>query len=144
MGVRGPVYLTAGILHFPYRRFLITDLVCATIVVSLFYGLAWYFGPDIISYISRAERDATIVVAILVVAAVVLFFVHRRRSKRLARSLETLEHASDVLAPHHSPEGLPDVPASSEQPSMGQAEERQSADGDGVERPSQERLPQDQ
>src|SRR5688500_3361338 len=56
VGVRGPVYLTAGILHFPYRRFLLIDLVCATIVVALFYSLAWYFGPDIITWIRTAEE----------------------------------------------------------------------------------------
>jgi membrane protein DedA with SNARE-associated domain len=112
LGVRGPVYLTAGILHYPYRRFLITDLICATIVVTLFYSLAWWFGREIIDYIRQAEAGVTIAVAILIVVGGILFWLHRRRSKQIAQSLETLEHASDVLAAHHEPEVFPGESAS--------------------------------
>ena len=107
LGVRGPVYLTAGILHYPYRRFFITDLICATIVVSLFYSLAWWFGQEIIDYIRGAEAGVTIAVGILVVVGAILFWLHRRRSKQIVQSLETLEHASEVLAPNHEPEQFP-------------------------------------
>jgi membrane protein DedA with SNARE-associated domain len=94
VGVRGPVYLTAGILHFPYRRFLLIDLVCATIVVSLFYSLAWYFGPDIITWIRTAEEGITIAVISSLVVGGVLFWVHHRRSKRM---LDTLDRISQGL-----------------------------------------------
>jgi membrane protein DedA with SNARE-associated domain len=94
VGVRGPVYLTAGILHFPYRRFLLIDLVCATIVVSLFYSLAWFFGPEIITWIRTAEEGITIAVITAIVIGGVLFWVHHRRSKRM---LETLDRISQGL-----------------------------------------------
>ena len=94
VGVRGPVYLTAGILHFPYRRFLLIDLVCATIVVSLFYSLAWYFGPDIITWIRTAEEGITVAIITALVMGAVLFWIHHRRSKRM---LDTLDRISQGL-----------------------------------------------
>jgi membrane protein DedA with SNARE-associated domain len=99
VGVRGPVYLTAGILHFPYRRFLLIDLVCATVVVSLFYSLAWYYGQDIISWIRTAEEGITIAVIAAIILGGAFFWLHHRRSKRL---IETLDRIS---------EGLPASPA---------------------------------
>ena len=47
VGLRSPVYLTAGILRVPFRRFLLVDAFCATIVVSAFFGLSYYFAPHI-------------------------------------------------------------------------------------------------
>jgi membrane protein DedA with SNARE-associated domain len=94
VGVRGPVYLTAGILHFPYRRFLLIDLMCATIVVSLFYSLAWYFGPDIITWIRTAEEGITVAVFAAIIIGAVLFWIHHRRSKRM---LDTLDRISQGL-----------------------------------------------
>jgi membrane protein DedA with SNARE-associated domain len=96
IGVRGPVYLTAGILHFPYRRFLIIDLACATIVVSLFYSLAFHYGKEILTWIRTAEEGITIAIAVAVVVGAVLFWLHHRRSKQL---LEALERASDAISP---------------------------------------------
>ncbi len=36
VGIRSPVYLTAGILKFPYQRFIIADAFCASVVILLF------------------------------------------------------------------------------------------------------------
>jgi membrane protein DedA with SNARE-associated domain len=94
VGVRGPVYLTAGILHFPYRRFVLIDLVCATVVVSLFYSLAWYFGQDIITWIRTAEEGITLAVAITLAAGAGFFWLHHRRSKRM---IETLDRIAEGL-----------------------------------------------
>jgi membrane protein DedA with SNARE-associated domain len=94
VGVRGPVYLTAGILHFPYRRFLLIDLVCATIVVTLFYSLAWYYGKDIINWIRTAEEGITVAVGLVLVGGALFFWLHHRRSKQI---LATLDRESDVL-----------------------------------------------
>ncbi|MEX2141866.1 MAG: DedA family protein [Pirellulales bacterium] len=102
VGVRGPVYLTAGILHFPYRRFLLIDLFCATIVVSLFYSLAWFYGQDIITWIRTAEEGITLAVAIALAVGAGFFWLHHRRSKRM---IETLDRIS---------EGLPASEASAE------------------------------
>ena len=38
VGIRSPVYLAAGILRVPFRRFLLIDLFCATTVIGTFLG----------------------------------------------------------------------------------------------------------
>jgi membrane protein DedA with SNARE-associated domain len=114
VGVRGPVYLTAGILHYPYRRFLLTDLVCATIVVTLFYGLAWYFGPDILALIRGAEKGLTIAVIVALIGGGLLFWVHYRRSKAVLESIGARVNAADNDKDSSEPATgkSPDVPAS--------------------------------
>jgi membrane protein DedA with SNARE-associated domain len=88
IGVRSPVYLSAGILRVPFRRFLLTDLFCATAVVGIFYWLTYAFGDHIARWLRQAELGLTtlIVVAILAVAA----FFYSRHRKRLTR-LEALK-----------------------------------------------------
>ena len=117
VGVRGPVYLTAGILHFPYRRFLIIDVMCATIVVSLFYSLAFYFGQDILTWIRTAEEGLTLAVAITIAVGIGFFWLHHRRSKRM---IETLDRIA---------EGLPASEASAEFETAEQREGNRGGNG---------------
>ena len=44
--LRSPLYLTAGILQVSFRKFLLIDLVCATAVVSTFFGLTYFLGQN--------------------------------------------------------------------------------------------------
>ena len=59
VGVRSPVYLSAGILRVSFRRFLLTDLFSATLVVSLFFGLSYFFGDTIVGWLRGAELGVT-------------------------------------------------------------------------------------
>ena len=73
VGIRSPVFLTAGILRVPFRRFLVVDLISATAVISLFFGLGYYFAENIMSWlkwIRRAEVALSIAVVIGVGAGV--------------------------------------------------------------------------
>ena len=81
VGVRSPVYLSAGILRIPFRRFLLMDLLCATIVVGVFYWLTFVFGDEIANWLRRAEMGLTTLV-VLAVLAVVGFIYWRRRKRR--------------------------------------------------------------
>ena len=81
VGVRGPVYLAAGAVRMPFFKFLLWDLVCATLVVGLFFGLAFFFGEEIVDFITDAELGFTLVV--LTAAAVVAFVALRRHRRRL-------------------------------------------------------------
>jgi len=82
VGVRSPVYLTAGILKFPFRRFIIADLFCAAIVILLFFGLSYFFGEWAGALIHNAEYGLTIVVAILALVGAVFAWIYFHRSKR--------------------------------------------------------------
>ncbi|MGD9636432.1 MAG: DedA family protein, partial [Pirellulales bacterium] len=78
VGIRGPVYVAAGASHVPYRKFLMYDLVCASLVVTTFFFLAFFFGERVLNWIRDAEMTATIAV-VLVVTGVGLFLYMRSR-----------------------------------------------------------------
>jgi membrane protein DedA with SNARE-associated domain len=84
-GLRSPVYFAAGVLRANYLRFLITDTICAVFVVSLFFGLTYYYGSQILAQIHDVEVLIVIGVVIALVIIGVLFWVHRR-SKKLMES----------------------------------------------------------
>jgi membrane protein DedA with SNARE-associated domain len=81
VGVRGPVYLAAGVVRMPFLRFLAWDLVCASLVVGAFFSLAYGYGDQI----ARLLRDAEVAFTLIVVAviAVVAFMALRRYRRRL-------------------------------------------------------------
>ena len=55
VGIRSPVYLAAGVLRMPFRRFIIIDLFCATTVIGVVFGLSYYFGAPILRWIRNTE-----------------------------------------------------------------------------------------
>ena len=80
VGVRGPVYVTAGILHVPFRKFFLADLISATTVVGLFFGLSFIFGDEIKDLISQGTLTIT-VIALVFVVIIIIFFILKRRLK---------------------------------------------------------------
>lgn len=86
VGIRSPVYLSAGILRVGFVRFLLMDLLCATVVVGLFFSLSYAYGERIVNLV----RDAELWLTLVVVGALLAFggwYYHRSR-KRLARYIE--------------------------------------------------------
>lgn len=126
VGIRSPVFLTAGILRVPFRRFLLVDLVSATAVISLFFGLGYYFAENIMSWlkwIRRAEVALSIAVAVGVAALVVYIWRRRKnrwqrvmnrrlaRKNRLGNGPPTAAPLSDALPSGGEPQGvLPQSP----------------------------------
>lgn len=86
VGVRSPVYLSAGILRIPFRRFLLMDLVSATCVVALFFWTTYFFGDHIARWVRRAEIGLTTAILLTIIAAISFFLLRRR--KRRARMEE--------------------------------------------------------
>ena len=78
VGLRSPVYLTAGILRMPFRRFLAIDFSCATLVIGAFFLLSFHFGQTITRWIQRAEFLITGGV-LLAVAVAVAYLIRRHR-----------------------------------------------------------------
>ncbi|MEX0938131.1 MAG: DedA family protein [Pirellulales bacterium] len=79
VGVRSPVYLSAGILRVSFRWFLLTDLLCATLVVSLFFGIAYRFGHQIGNWIRNAEIGFTVTAVIAAVVGLAIYYWRARR-----------------------------------------------------------------
>ncbi|HEV2970124.1 MAG TPA: DedA family protein [Pirellulales bacterium] len=78
VGLRSPVYFAAGVLRVPYLRFLITDICCAISVISLFFGLTYFYGKQIWNGIRHVEVVITVAVVSAIVAAIVIFWINRR------------------------------------------------------------------
>lgn len=79
VGVRGPVYLASGVVRMSFRRFLLMDLLAATLVVSLFFGLSYTFGPTIAKAIREFELTLTVVVVAIVLIIGGVIYWRRRR-----------------------------------------------------------------
>lgn len=81
VGLRGPMYITAGILRVPFRNFIVADLFCATLVVSLFFGLTYFFGTQIVRIVHKGEGWLTIglLTGVIIAGGIFLWFYLRRR-----------------------------------------------------------------
>lgn len=69
VGVRGPVYLAAGVARVPFRRFIVYDMVCATMVVGTFFAISFYFGDHIAKLLRDAEWTLTLIVLLVALIA---------------------------------------------------------------------------
>jgi len=107
VGLRSPVYLAAGILRVPFRRFLLIDLFCATMVIGTFFVLSYKYGTVIVRWIRLGEGSLTVVVVLVLMIAAGVYCWRRRRRKRREVSREPSEcHA----APPELAEPLAPVP----------------------------------
>lgn len=98
IGVRGPVYYAAGSAKVPYLRFLLWDMISATLVVGVVFGLGYFFGPSIEKLIHKSEEFLTVIV-ILALAAVGIFFIYKRQTNKWAAELEDIaEHDAEEAA----------------------------------------------
>jgi membrane protein DedA with SNARE-associated domain len=90
VGIRGPVYLAAGAVRMPFRKFLLWDLVSATIVVSVLFAISVALGNALErDAISRLVRDSELFVTsiVLVALGMVAFFALRRHRRKLLKEV---------------------------------------------------------
>ena len=105
VGLRSPVYISAGILRLPFRRFLLFDLLCATTAIGVFFGLSYYFGQWITDWIVKVERGLA-VGAVLAVAILAVYYWRRHRRKRAAAVEKVdldVEHSCEIDQPQETP-----------------------------------------
>jgi membrane protein DedA with SNARE-associated domain len=81
VGLRTPVYLTAGILRVSFKKFVLIDLICATAVVGTFFALTYCFGEHIARWFKDVQVLVTI--AVVIVVACVAVYLWRRYRHRL-------------------------------------------------------------
>lgn len=99
VGLRSPVYLTSGILRVPFRRFIFIDTICASIVISIFFGISYVFAPHIQSawqWIRGAEFTLTGIV--VVAAAGGIYWYIRQRRQRWERVMARRRRRQDRAA----------------------------------------------
>jgi membrane protein DedA with SNARE-associated domain len=103
VGVRAPMYMAAGVLKVPYQRFLLMDLLCATVVIGIFFGLSYAYGEEIAHLIRNAEVGLTVAVAVVVVLAVGVYLWRRRRRRKLIASGAELPPTKDEASQPPTP-----------------------------------------
>ena len=90
VGVRAPVYVMTGVVRLPYRRFLVYDIISASLVVGAVFGLSYLFGEQVAGWVKHAEARATIVVLLIVIAVGALtYYRHRERVMAFVFGSET-------------------------------------------------------
>lgn len=66
-GIRGAVFLSAGIANFPFSRFLLMDFLAALISVPVWIYMGWLFGENWHAILDTAKEYQTWVVGIAAV-----------------------------------------------------------------------------
>jgi len=90
VGIRAPVYVMTGVVRLPFRRFLLYDVISATLVVGVVFGLSYVFGEHVKDWVRHAEIRATIVVVLVLIAvAAILYYRHREHVINLLFGSET-------------------------------------------------------
>ncbi len=113
VGLRSPVYLSAGILRVPFRRFVMIDLFCATVVIGLFFSLSYRYGTAITGWIRGAEVGLWVIVVLVLIAVGVYYYYWRRRGRKQA---QLGPKPGESPSPEPEPaQPLPPVPAQLEE-----------------------------
>ena len=75
-GIPGPIFITAGIMRLPLRRFLLADGIYAIPGVSLLFFLAYWFTTSFKDLVERAEAKVLEVRPLLILIASVAVAVY--------------------------------------------------------------------
>jgi membrane protein DedA with SNARE-associated domain len=78
VGIRAPVYVMTGVVRLPFRRFLIYDVISASLVVAVVFGLSYLFGEQVTEWVKHAETRATIIVVLIVIAVLAILYYRNR------------------------------------------------------------------
>jgi membrane protein DedA with SNARE-associated domain len=83
-GVRGTVFLTAGVLKMPYRRFILFDGMAALVSAPLVIYIAYRFGSHL-EYAAKLARETgwlLFVIASILAAGISILLIRIRKRKR--------------------------------------------------------------
>lgn len=82
IGLRTPTFIVSGVMHLPFRKFLLLDGLGALLSVPLFIGLGYLFGNNIDVLSRDVRRVEHWVMAFFVVIVACWFVVWWWRSRR--------------------------------------------------------------
>lgn len=99
VGLRSPMYLTAGILRFSFRRFILIDGFCATTVIGLFFGLSYRYGDQIATWVRNSQVGLTVILIIVAITVAVVLITRQKHKKELESSLGEEKAGSTAKKP---------------------------------------------
>lgn len=104
-GIRGAVYLTAGMARFPLLRFIVLDFLAALISVPIWIALGYWAGKEWETVIEHAKSYQVYVLIALAVIILGVWVVAKRRASSLTEE--------DIDLSHERPGASGDEPPSS-------------------------------
>lgn len=84
-GLRAPIFFSAGVLHVPYRKFLLYNGGAALISVPAIIGAVFYFGDQldqVIRVIKGVEHSILFVIMAVLLAVLGKWYVTHRKLRR--------------------------------------------------------------
>ncbi len=107
VGLRSPVFLTAGILRVSFRRFLLVDTVAVVSVVGLFFWAAYWFADRIVGWLKWIRGfELGLSLAVVLTVVVVALVWYRRLRERALRKDSLLRVRAARRSPGDPPQGL--------------------------------------
>ena len=99
MGLRSTVYLAAGVLRIPFRRFVVVDVLCAATVIGVVFGASYAFAPRLESLyqvwdLVRGTQVWVTGLVALSILAVMVYYWRRARVRKARMVLRRQERAS--------------------------------------------------
>jgi membrane protein DedA with SNARE-associated domain len=80
-GIRTPVFLMAGILRMPVRRFLLADMLYAIPGVNLLFWLAYWFTDQFVEAVEAVDRHRPMIV-VAILSAVIGLLLYKFATSR--------------------------------------------------------------
>lgn len=102
-GIRAPIFIMAGVMRLPFKRFLLADGIYAIPGVSLLFFLAWWFGDAFVALIESFEAGVSNYVKPLLVLVLILGVVGFMIYKFLKKPVSTGEEIPLVEKVTHAP-----------------------------------------
>ncbi len=103
-GIRSPIFIMAGVMKLPLRRFLLADGIYAIPGVSALFFLAWWFGDSFVDLIKSLEDGISstlkplliLVLLVLVIGYLIYKFLRHPVSTGDPKDVPLVEHATHV------------------------------------------------
>ena len=110
-GIRTPVFLMAGVMHLPFRRFLLADGLYALPGVNLLFWLSYVFTEQFKLAFEKVEHNRSVVIAVILAAVSgFLLFAYLKRRVTTGSPEEVPVFGKPLAHLAHSHHGAPPEP----------------------------------
>jgi membrane protein DedA with SNARE-associated domain len=79
-GLRAPIFLTSGIMHVPFRTFILQDGVAALISVPIWIYVGFWFSSNIDAAIHFAKKVNKGIILVLIIGLICLLYYQYRKN----------------------------------------------------------------
>jgi membrane protein DedA with SNARE-associated domain len=113
-GIRSPIFIMAGVMKVPFRKFLIADGLYAIPGVNLLFWLSYWFTDQFLRAFEKVEGNRPIVVAVILAALsgflLYKFLVQRRVTTGdpqefpvIGKQVASMSHHRQIAHSHDAP-----------------------------------------